>query len=99
MKWAWRGTREARSACPPSTHRPLEQLERAGGRIHLRLDPFRNRPLRHLVADHRALPRGHAERLDVVGEDLLERQRGVRSFAGTALRARAEDETSDPAED
>ena len=39
--------------------------------------PDRQRPLRLRVADHRALPRRHAERLDVVVEDLLQRQRAV----------------------
>jgi glycosyltransferase involved in cell wall biosynthesis len=74
------------------TFRRLGHRHSCRRRIDLHFQSERHRPLRRVVADHRALPRRDAERLDVVLQNFFERQGRVVVVARRALAAHAEDD-------
>src|SRR3546814_10794574 len=83
----------SRASCGPE-HR-LQHAETAGIRIQLHHAADGYDELLADVPDHRAAIGRDAERLDVVVEDLVQRQRAV-AVAGIAVGAFAEDEAGDP---
>ena len=76
---------------PDQRHRALEHRDRAGVGVEFDLDAQGQRELAVDVANHRARVRGDAERLDVVVQDVGNRQR-AESFARAAAVARPPDD-------
>ena len=80
-----------------SEHRGLQQADGPRARVDLHLQPHRKRELLVDVADHRAAERWDAERLQMVVQDLVERERAV-ALAGLAVGAAAEHDALHPAQ-